>query len=250
MFDLSTLETPPAGFGRCGSCTYRQTGTAAICFACASVRMSPLAEPRCPICEQELVADGSCPNWVCGFPDRYFDTVFAISTLTGVLYEAIWAYKGASEQKGWAAIFGRVLVGFLDEEAIDWHDLIVASPTYVGEGGRSWDHTAAVLEAAAIEAGDRYPFDEDPRAILQMAPTRTFKKLKLRERKDEAEGPLRTALVVPDPDRVLGEHVLVYDDVFTDGFRAREVARALRVAGAASVEQVVLARQPKPADWT
>src|SRR5690348_5417246 len=100
MFDLSTLSLPPAGFGHCGSCTYFQTGSAEICFACASQTISPLPDRRCRICEQELNADGTCPNRVCDFDDRAFDTVWAISTLTGLLEKAIWNYKGERQQKG------------------------------------------------------------------------------------------------------------------------------------------------------
>jgi predicted amidophosphoribosyltransferase len=50
--------------------------------------------------------------------------------------------------------------------------------------------------------------------------------------------------VVPDPARVAGERVLVFDDVYTEGLTILEVARALRLAGAAEVSQIVLARQP------
>jgi predicted amidophosphoribosyltransferase len=41
---------------------------------------------------------------------------------------------------------------------------------------------------------------------------------------------------------VIGKRVLVIDDVFTEGFTLREVARALRLAGALEVSEVVLAR--------
>lgn len=251
-FDLSRLEIPPAGFGRCPRCPYFQGGPAALCFACASLDLAPLAEERCMICEQELNADGTCPNKVCVFDDREFTTVYAISTLTGPLERAIWDYKGERQQRGWAAIFGRVLVGFIDQEGLGpYYDLIVPSPTFLGEGGRSWDHTGEVIDAAAIEAGDRMPFDtERPRAIVQTGPTRAFKDLKWRERKAEAEGPLRQAFLVPSSDRVRGRQILVYDDVFTEGFRIREVARALLRAGANEVSEVVLARQPRPPGWT
>jgi predicted amidophosphoribosyltransferase len=186
---------------------------------------------------------------VCRFDDRYFSWVYAVSTLTGTLERAIKAYK-YEDQKGWAAIFGRVLVGFLDEQRIGWFDLIVSSPTFVGEGGRPWDHTAEVIERAAIEGGSRFQFDtEVPRAVEQTGPTRKFVDLSWRERKEEAEGPLRRALRVPDPSRVAGKRILIFDDVFTEGFKIREVARALIMAGASEVSEVVLARVPAPADW-
>lgn len=65
-----------------------------------------------------------------------------------------------------------------------------------------------------------------------------------RERRQIAEGPLRSALRVPDPSRVAGRRILVFDDVFTEGFTIREVAKALIDNGAKEVSEVVLARQP------
>ena len=43
---------------------------------------------------------------------------------------------------------------------------------------------------------------------------------------------------------VEGKGVLVIDDVFTEGFTIREVGRALTLAGAIEVSEVVLAREP------
>lgn len=249
--DLDRLQPQPAGFGRCGQCAYRDVGSAAICFACASRLLDPLPDPRCPVCEQGLEESGECPNWVCRFDDRYFTSVWAVSMLTGALREAIIAYK-YNNRWGWAAIFGRVVVGFLDSRADEFgeYNLIIASPTYIGPGAqRQWGHTERILEAAVIEAGDRWPFDyRDPRAIIQTAETERFVGKNWRQRKAIAEGPLRAALVVPEPDKVAGKRILVFDDVFTEGFRIREVARALIHAGARDVSEIVLARQP--AEWT
>jgi hypothetical protein len=55
---------------------------------------------------------------------------------------------------------------------------------------------------------------------------------------------LPPVLEVPDPTRVAGEAVLVYDDGFTDGL-LNAVAKKLRMAGGATmICQVTLARQP------
>ena len=43
---------------------------------------------------------------------------------------------------------------------------------------------------------------------------------------------------------VEGKRVLLIDDVFTEGFTMREVRRALTLAGAIEVSEVVLAREP------
>ncbi len=250
MFDLSRLDIEPNRFGECKTCPYLQAGTADICFACASRELAVLPTSRCEICAQSLTSDGRCPNAVCNWDDRFFSSIYAISTFTGTLKHAIYAYKYDSH-RGWAGIFGRVLVGFLDSEGIDSYDVISASPTYLGEGGRSWDHTGLIVEKAGIEAAGAYPFDVgSPGIVVQTAPTRRFAKLKWSERRDEAEGPLRAALQVPDAAKVDGKRVLLFDDVFTEGLRTREVARALISAGADEVSQVVLARMPAPSDWT
>jgi predicted amidophosphoribosyltransferase len=200
-----------------------------LCFACASALIEPLAESRCEVCELELDAFGVCNNPVCNFSDRGFQYVYAISMMTGALREAIIAYKYKG-MRAWASIFGRVLAGYLDDNvgAFERVDLIVPSPTFIGEGAtRNWDHTDAITRTAADEAEREWPFDLDtPHVIVQVATTDRFVGKTWKERQKIAEGPLRAALTVPDPGLVRDRSILVFDDVFTDGLR------------------VVLARQP------
>jgi predicted amidophosphoribosyltransferase len=103
-----------------------------------------------------------------------------------------------------------------------------------------------IVEAAAVEDPIDWPFAYD--LVVKDAATERFATKGAvktwRERKKIAEGPLRAALRVPDPKAVAGKRILVFDDVFTDGFTIREVALALTRAGAAEVSEVVLARQP------
>lgn len=151
-------------------------------------------------------------------------------------------YQG---RKGWAVIFGRILVGYLDEhpDIFSGYDAITASPTYVGPGAhRAFDHTRLIVEAAEVEDPISWPFA--PCLILKEGPTERLAGKSWRERRQIAEGPLREALRVPDSGTVEGRRILVFDDVFTNGFTIREVARALSRAGASEVSEVVLARQP------
>jgi predicted amidophosphoribosyltransferase len=67
------------------------------------------------------------------------------------------------------------------------------------------------------------------------------------ERHAIATQQLREAIRVTDARRTRGKAILVYDDVFTDGNTLNEVARRLRLDGAATrVVGITLARQP----WT
>ena len=71
---------------------------------------------------------------------RHFHFVWAISMRTGQMREAITRYK-YNERWGWSAIFGRILVGFLEEYVSDFeaYDYITPSPLSWDQvrGGRS-----------------------------------------------------------------------------------------------------------------
>jgi hypothetical protein len=105
---------------------------------------------------------------------------------------------------------------------------------------------AAVVDAAAQAASDRWPFDVGPlRCIVKTSATTPLMAIGPPAlRRLWAACDLRAALAVPDAGRVRSRHGLVVDDVFTDGSTLREVALALRAAGAAGVSGLVLARQP------
>lgn len=242
----------PLGIGRCRNCAYLNAGTSEICYRCARRTIEPLrpVDDRCMICDQVLRPDGRCGNRICSWDigERYFEWNFAIAMRSGVLQTAIDAFK-YSNRWGWRIIFARVLVGFLDEKSSTFgdFDLIVASPTFLDpDGDRDYDHTREVILAADDEADGRWPFDtEEPASIIKSAATTRFVGHGWTERRQIAETELRAALAVPDPDRTRGRSILVYDDVFTDGFTLREVARSLITeGGATSVCGVTLTRQP------
>jgi predicted amidophosphoribosyltransferase len=163
----------------------------------------------------------------------------------GPLKEAISRYKYDGKH-GWALIFGRVLAGFLyDRQTLfAGFGLVIPSPTYVGPGGRAFDHTRLVLAEAARLDQTGLPFALDPPVLVKTGPTRSLVGLSWQERREVCEVELPPVLQVPDPARVSGQAVLVYDDVFTDGLLLNAVATKLRVVGATTVCQVTLARQP------
>jgi predicted amidophosphoribosyltransferase len=163
----------------------------------------------------------------------------------GALKDAISRYKYDGKY-GWAQIFGRVLAGFLHDRRTLFAGfaLVIPSPTYVGPGGRAFDHTKLVLEEAARLDQTGLPFALDPPVLVKTGPTRSLVGLSWPERRQVCEVELPPVLEVPDPTRVAGEAVLVYDDVFTDGLLLNAVAKKLRIAGATMICQVTLARQP------
>lgn len=162
---------------------------------------------------------------------------------TGPLRRAIDRYK-VDGKHAWAGIFGRVLLGYLDANrtVFQGYDLIVPSPTWVGEGGRAFDHTGLVIERAILEDGGAWLFQTG--VVCKTGPTTPFRGRTWRARYDIAEHELRAALMIPKPELLQAKRILVYDDVYTEGLTLRAVARALREAGASEVSEIVLARQP------
>jgi len=139
---------PPLGFPKCPKCSYLRSGPPHTCLQCAAASFEGIAVNSCPICNQML--EGSdCPNWLCSDPTRRIAKIHAIAYSSGPLRKTILNYK-YDGRTGWSLIFGRLLVAWLDQYAQSGPiDLIVANPTYVGDGGAPFGHTERVIDAAA-----------------------------------------------------------------------------------------------------
>jgi predicted amidophosphoribosyltransferase len=242
--DLAGLGRPP-GFPRCDCCPYRALDRPDVCLECA-VPGSLARQPGtvCGVCEQTIESDGRCANDWCGRGDRWFSLVRTVAPHAASLRSAIADYK-YRDRRGWAGVFARLIVGYLDERA-PWstgYDVVTGVPVYTGPGAnRTWDHVGLILAEAARLAGPRWPIECG--LVTKAAETTPMAGLGLWRRRVFAEGELRRALVVPGSDRVAGRRILVIDDVFTEGSTLREVARALKLSGAVEVAGLALARQP------
>lgn len=244
---LDGLEPQPLGFGRCPGCPYHDVGSVAICSACAERTMQPVPADSCRVCDQALSVPGAaCSNPVCNWTDRQFEWNAAVAMRTGELKAAINSYKYGG-RRSWALIFGRVLAGFLHDQRQRFagFNLVIPSPTYVGPAGRDFDHTKLVLAEAERLDQTGLPFALDPPVLVKTGPTPSLVGLRSwYDRRDVCRDEVPRVLEVPDPARVDGKRVLVYDDVFTDGLNLNAVAKKLREAGATQVCGVTLARQP------
>lgn len=240
--DLQELRPPPAGFNACAVCVYRTTGTPAICFACTDAGSAETTAPTCPVCGQALDDGGPCPNSVCTLDDRFFSRIYTVSSQPDEMWNAIMSYK-YEEERGWAGVLARILVGYLDDrrDEMEHYDLITTGAIHVGPNApRLWDYLQLILDAAGREGPD-WPFV--PGLIDKSVPTGRFLGISPEARREIAEGELRAALSVPEPDRVAGRRILVFDDVYSEGYSLREMARVLLEAGAAEVAGLVFARR-------
>lgn len=219
--------------------------------------MPKLPPSRCEVCDQALRIPGAdCDNPVCNWPTvpasrqqrdvRWFEWNIAVAMRGGELERAISNYKYGGVRI-WAVIFGRVLAGFLHDHRVAFEDfdLGVPSPTYVGPGGRDFDHTGEVLGETARLDQTGLRFVTDQSIITKAGPTKKLVDCSgWSERRHVCEYNLPRVLEVPDPVRIRGKAILLYDDVFTDGLNINAVAKKLRETGAELVCQVTLARQP------
>jgi predicted amidophosphoribosyltransferase len=239
---VQALEPAPAGFDSCAACAYRTTGTPAICYSCTTAGRAGPGGPSCRVCGQLLDHRGRCPSAVCGLADRCFSRLYTVSDRSEEMWRAVYRFKYGGERDR-AEVLGRILVGYLEANRVELagYDLITTGAIYVGpRAHRLWDYLRVIVEAAERQ-GPGWAFA--PGLIAKSGPTGRFLGLGAAERRRIAEGELRAALSVPEPDRVVGRRILVFDDVYSEGFSLREMARVLREAGAAEVAGLVLTRR-------
>jgi predicted amidophosphoribosyltransferase len=199
---------------------------------------------RCQVCGVALQGLRSCPNYWCGRTDRGWDLVWAVGAHEGSLQRAIAALKyGDGDGRRWVWPLADLLAAFLLDHLPDFDDVdvVVPVPSNIGARRRE-DHVALVLAAAGRAIGDLWELrpalaKSHETTRLAGAPNAAIRRLR-------AAVEIRPALTVTDPGAVEERRVLAVDDVFTDGSTLREVAIALRRAGACAVSGLVLARQP------
>ena len=199
----------------------------------------------CPVCGQSLRSPGPCPNRWCGRADRGFSVAFAVGVHQGALRRAIVDYKYRGRRQ-WAEVFARLMAAHLAAHAtwFEEFDILAAMPAWLGPGSRrTWDPVGEILGrlGALVEPG----WDVVPGAVVKREETPAMSGRSRIDRLAIASGPLRRSLLVPEPPAVAGARVVVVDDVLTEGSSLREVARALRRAGAREVAGLVLARPPR-----
>lgn len=190
---------------------------------------------------------GLCGNPLCSESDRGIERVAAIAAKTGAIDDKIKKLK-YSGRTGWAMIFGRILLGWLEQNhSPSDYDLIVANPTYVdatAEAEGRVRHTELVIESAAREdVLGLWPFDTaEPCAIIKTGPTPRSATGNYVHKLAAADA-LSRVLAVPTVGRTAGKRILLYDDIATTCRQLDRVALFLRRSGRArSVEAVVLAR--------
>ena len=112
--------------------------------------------------------DAECGNPICNWDNRTFGRIYSICPKTGSVDRILQGFKYADRPTGWSVIFGRLVLGWLDDNLDpDEYDAIIANPT---KPARPVRHTELILEAAAKEdLEDIWPIYPD--ALQKASPT-------------------------------------------------------------------------------
>ncbi|MFF8415036.1 ComF family protein [Streptomyces omiyaensis] len=223
-------------------------GTPEICALCATKTLRPLAQYHCKLCSQTLsAADASCRNPICRWTpeQRFFTRVDAVALFAAPLDAKIkkFKYDGAT---GWAVIFGRLIVGWLNAHADQVADinLIIGNPSALERAPIQHIETI-MLAAHAEDTAGRWPIATPSSPVL----------VKTSETKksagdgvtwsDKMEAAKAHAAALKLRHSVEGKRILLIDDVFTTGATFHAVGKMLMTQGGATeVRGLVLARVP------
>jgi ComF family protein len=201
-----------------------ESGPELLCAACAA-ELPALAEscPRCALPSPAAAVCGSCLNR----PPRFDATL------------ALWRYEFPCDQLVQALKYRArlALAGFfarsLASRTMPEVDLIVPMPLHPRRlAERGFNQALEIARGLARRLGRPL----EPRGVLRVKHTLPQTELPYEERAKNVRGAFLCGLDLS------GKSVAVVDDVMTTGATLNELARALKRAGAARVENFVIAR--------
>jgi ComF family protein len=202
-----------------------------LCGTCWSA-IPRLGPPCCERCGVPLPAGGPAACGACVAEPPAWDWTRAAADYAGVVREAIHAFKFDGRRTLARPLAALVLAQWGDRLAAGVGGLVPVPLTSAREQERGYNQAALLAEAVAAQLAVRVR----PRWLARVRATLPQSDLGAAERRANVRGAFAA-------DRAAaGHHVVVVDDVLTTGATAAECARALRVAGAAQVGVLTVAR--------
>lgn len=201
------------------------------CELCGNVVPSGRGAAICEPCENSLPFSESV-GWAPRENERFhFDHVFSAAVYDGAVKKLLKAFKFKRRR-----LLRTALLGLLERRIkgvpARW-DLVVAVPMRRAERLERGFNQAEALGRGVSESLER-PFEKNALAVI--GGRRQQARLGRAERRENARGRFRAT------GGVSGKRVLLVDDILTTGQTASECARALKEAGALSVDVLVVAR--------
>lgn len=230
---LLDLVYPP----RCYACD-APAPAPGFCTACRAALVPPPAAP-CPVCDHPT-ATAASPQRVCGrcladppaFRRARACFLFRSSGHDDPLRTAVHRYKYGRDT-ALASGLGTLLAA--GRHRLDACDVVVPVPLHVERlRWRGFNQALLLARRLCRAGGARLAVD----CLVRSRPTLPQVELDENARRHNVAG----AFAVARRDAVAGRRVLLVDDVLTTGSTVDECSRALRRAGAAAVDVLVLAR--------
>ncbi|MFF4933216.1 ComF family protein [Streptomyces griseofuscus] len=251
MTDFALPE--PLGFPNCRRCAYLINGTPRICGTCAGRTLQPIPESHCLTCSQALAPGRPCANTLCGWREgndrrtRSISRIDAVAQYSGMFAAYLRIFKETPGQEFLAAIFGRLLVGWMETHPhlVADIDLIVGNPTHPDR--KPIQHIEAIMTAAyAEDTASRWPIAPPGDTVLIKTSVTEASKDRGFAGKEQAAwdhvGAVRRNAAYRETIR--DARILLVDDVCTTGLQLNYIAGGLLRAGAREVRGLVLARVP------
>ena len=221
------LVLPPRCAG-CGEIVSQVGDFCSDCFTTVEWAGS-LACQRCAL-PLETVGEESCAACLnsAGPIDRLVTATYYDDISRGLVLRLKYSRRVAL-----AKVMGRAMTRRL--EAIGGEErLIVPVPLH---RWRIWKRGYNQAGLLAADLSSRTGWTSDPEAIVRVKATQPLARKTAAQRRRAVQGAFRAS-----PDKVAGRAILLVDDVRTTGVTLDGCARALRSAGAASVDAIVWSR--------
>jgi len=208
-----------------------------FCATCEA-SLVPISHPFCLRCgkpfNSKLGGDHPCGDCYL-HPRLPFARARAYGLYQGPLAEGIRRFKYHAEFSLTRSLSGIFEEAFRREFGDSAYDLVIPVPLH-GRRLRSRGFNQAILLSRGLARRHGLPLD--CRNLQRIRDTVPQYGLKIREREKNVKG----AFALQRPERIAGRRVLLVDDVYTTGATAKECARVLKRAKAASIDVLTLAR--------
>jgi len=223
----------------CALCSMGCDGV--VCAACAAAYARPRAW-CCLRCANPLPGLASAPAGLglCGACQDYppeFDATIAAVDYAAPLDQLVLQLKFGA-RLALAPWFARMLVeAVLARRGLPLPDLLCPVPLGPARlAGRGFNQALEIARPLSKALG------------IELVPTLAARTTETQAQSgvapSERASNIRNAFAVTDPDRVVGRHIGVVDDVMTSGHTLRELAATFKRFGAARVTNLVFARTP------
>lgn len=207
-----------------------------FCEACRK-GLIPIASPFCSKCGLPFISregeDHTCAE--CLVEEKYFRRARAFGVYDGSLMEAIHRFKYAkrvSFSRPLSVLVREAFFRFWDVNSID---LIVSVPLHMKRlRERGFNQSFLLIRRWAKQEGLAF----DGLTLSRSRWTEPQTALSRKERQKNIKG----AFAVKDPEKIVGQKILLVDDVYTTGSTVNECARVLMEASAQVVDVLTLAR--------